>query len=83
LPKYSPTQIKIVISQYKKLTKQAGGDSTLVVAHRFFWAYVSGSKEAANHLNTFEKRFGPFDGAIAEEFDDLWAAYKLYKLLCV
>jgi len=79
LPKYSPTQIKSVITQYNKLTRQASGDSTLLIAHRLFWAYVSGSKEAANHLNTFEKRFGPFDGAIAEEFHDLWATYKLYK----
>src|SRR6188508_2744384 len=46
LPKYSPTQIKTVINEYKKLTKQSGGDSTLLIAHRLFWAYVSGSKEA-------------------------------------
>ena len=79
LPKYSPTQIKTVINEYKKLTKQSGGDSTLLIAHRLFWAYVSGSKEAANYLNSFEKRFGPFDGAIVEEFHDLWATYKLYR----
>ena len=79
LPTYSPTQINTVISQYKKLTKQVGSDSKLLIAHQLFWAYVSGSKEAAKHLNTFEKSFGPFDGAIAEEFHDLWAKYKLYR----
>jgi hypothetical protein len=80
LPKYSTTQIKTVLKQYNGLARQADGDSILLVAHRLFWAYVSGSREAAKHLDDFEKHFGPFDGAIAEEFHHLWATYKLFKL---
>ncbi len=79
LPKYSTTQVETAIKQYDLLTNQTSGDSTLLVAHRLFWAYVSGSKEAEKLLESFEKRFGPFDGAIAEEFHDLWATYQLYK----
>lgn len=79
LPKYSKAQVNSVIKQYAQLTKQTNGDTVLLVAHRLFWAYVSGSKEAATLLNNFEKKLGPFDGAIAEEFSDLWATYKIYK----
>jgi hypothetical protein len=79
LPKYTTKQIETVITQYRLVTKQSDADSILLIAHRLFWAYVSGSKEAANHLNSFETRFGPFDGAVAEEFHDLWATYQLHK----
>ncbi len=79
LPKYSTTQVETAIKQYGLLTNQTSGDSTLLVAHQLFWAYVSGSKEAAKLLDSFEKRFGPFDGAIAEEFHDLWSTYQRYK----
>jgi hypothetical protein len=79
LIKYTPTQIRSVINQYQNLKKIETADDMLLVAHRLFWAYVSGSKEAERYLNSFEKHFGPFDGAVAEEFHDLLATYKLYR----
>ena len=80
LPKYSSSQIENVLKQHNQLTKKAGGDSILLVAHRLFWAYISGSKKAETFFKNFEKNFGPFDGHIAEEFHELWSTYKLYKL---
>lgn len=78
LPVYSAVQIKKVLSQYAKLTRE-NGDSILLVSHRLFWAYVSGSKEAEQGLLRMERKFGPFDGAIAEEFEEIRASYELYK----
>ncbi|MGC4101197.1 hypothetical protein [Ferruginibacter sp.] len=79
LPKYTTTVIRRILNSYNKLTKQTAGDSILLTAHRLFWAYVSGSQRAGRYLDSFEKKFGPFDGAVAEEYHDLWSTYQLYK----
>ena len=78
IKKYSKTQIKKVFEEYKKLSK-GNYEHTLEVASMLFWAYVSGSKEAESYLKEVQKKFGPFDGAIAEEWDDVWATYKHWK----
>jgi len=80
LPKYSAAQIKVVLSQYAKLKLPMDNhDTMLLVAHRLCWAYISGSSAAERCLREMEKKFGPFDGAIKEEFDDIWGTYLLWK----
>ena len=80
LPRYSANQIKTVLSQYAKLTLPINNhDTMLLVAHRLCWASISGSGAAERHLQEMEKKFGPFDGAIKEEFDDIKGTYLLWK----
>lgn len=76
--KYSKKQILQVFQKYKELTK-GNYDNIVNVANMLFWAYVSGSKEAEVYLKSFPEKFGPFDGAIAEEWDDISATYELWK----
>jgi hypothetical protein len=79
LPKYSAARIKKVLDQYSKLKVAGNYDTMLEVAHRLCWAYISGSKEAEKCLQKIKSRFGPFDGGIAEEFDEIWGRYELWK----
>jgi len=80
LPRYSANQIKTVLSQYAKLKLPMNNhDTMLLVAHRLCWAYISGSGAAERHLQEMKKKFGPFDGGIKEEFDDIWGTYLLWK----
>ena len=79
LPKYRNAEISKVLMSYNRMTRKSEGDSILLTAHKLFWAYVSGSKIAGKYLDGFEKKFGPFDGAVAEEYQDLWATYQHYR----
>jgi len=79
LKNYSDLQIHEVLDEYKKLKKDGNYEHLLLVANRLFWAYVSGSKEAEAKLMTMEQKFGPFDGAIAEDWKDLLATYEHWK----
>ncbi|MES2704316.1 MAG: hypothetical protein V4649_16865 [Bacteroidota bacterium] len=80
--KYSAGEIKEVISKYNRLNSATrNADEIIVVSKMLFWAYVSGSKEAETYLNTIEKKFGPFDGGISEEWSDLVATYSHWKAL--
>ena len=76
---YTVQEIKQVAGQYAALAKPRNYDHLLLVAHRLFWAYVSGSRQAGKDLETCYKRFGPFDGAVSEEFDAVMAAYRYYR----
>jgi hypothetical protein len=78
LPKYSTARINTVLRQYAHLTGK-DNDSVNLVAHWLFWAYVSGSSQAEKYLRGMKSKFGPFDGAIAEEFEETWATYELWK----
>jgi hypothetical protein len=49
------------------------------MADKLFWAYVSGNEQAGKYLDTYESKFGPFDGHTAEEFAELWKIYLSYK----
>ncbi len=80
LRKYSAAEIKIVLAQHEALTTK-DYEYVLLIGHRLFWAYVSGSKQAGVYLENFRNKFGPFDGAIAEDFSDLIATYMHYKRL--
>lgn len=82
LPKYSPTQISWVLNKYKtikNINEYRINDNDISIAYMLFWAYVSGSKEAEKCFLQIEKKFGPFDGGIAEQWDDLSALYSHYK----
>ena len=78
LPHYSAAQIQAVLHQYATLTGN-DADSINLVAHRLFWAYVSGSSRAEQSLQHIKQKFRIYDGAVAEEFDDTWALYQLWK----
>ena len=77
-PGYSSAQINTVLQQYTKLSGR-NYDSILLVAHRLVWAYISGSSKAEKYLQQMKTKFGPFDGAIAEEFEEVCATYELWK----
>jgi hypothetical protein len=78
LPRYSAAQIHTVLHQYATLTGD-NADSVNLVAHRLFWAYVSGSSSAGQCLKHIKQKFKIYDGAVAEEFDNTWALYQLWK----
>jgi hypothetical protein len=79
LRKYSPTEIKKALLQFEHLKKIYNSEKTLLVGHRLFWAYVSGNKKAGQYLEKLNENFGPFDGATAEDYDQLIVTYKHYK----
>jgi len=77
---YTTDQVKQAIAGYRQLHKPVTNyDACLLALHRLFWAYVSGSREAGTLLEQAEEKLGPFDGAVAEEFEDLIAVYEHYK----
>lgn len=76
--KYSKKQILQILQQYKKITK-GNSDYTITVANRLFWSCVSGSKKAEELLLSLPIKFKDFDGAYAEDFDDIVGNYKLWK----
>ncbi len=49
------------------------------VANMLFCAYMSGSKEAENCLLTVTGKFAPFNLAIQQEWDEIFATYKSWK----
>lgn len=79
LKKYSPNEIKKVMTEFEQLHINNNKESILLIAHRLFWAYVSGNKKAGKYLEDFENRLGSFDGANAQDFHDLISTYKHYK----
>ena len=79
LTKYTSVEIENVLKEFKASNKRFSGDKILLLGHRLFWAYVSDSKLAGQYLEKLEDKFGGFDGAIAEEYEDLIATYQHYK----
>lgn len=80
IKKYTKVQLESVIDQYKTL-RRGNYDTTMHVANKLFWGYVSGSKKAERILQKIENNFGPFDGAIAEEWKDIIGTYRNWKHL--
>ena len=78
--KYTKTEIQKVFALYKDLKKE-NSEHVIDVADMLFWAYVCGNQDAEKAFTQIEKKFGPFDGAVAEEWDVTLAAYKNYKRL--
>lgn len=81
LRKYSDFEIEKVLNEYRTTQnyKILNFDKILLIGHRLFWAYASGSKKAGQYLEDFENKYGPFDGAISEEFNDIFTTYEHYK----
>ena len=79
LTKYTSVEIEKVLKEFKANNKNFSGEKMLLLGHRLFWAYVSGSKLAGQYLEKLDNKFGGFDGAIAEEYKDLIATYQHYK----
>lgn len=79
---YTERQIKSTIQTYNSTTKDKyprNYEERLLIAYQLQWAYISGSIEAGNLLETFEKKFGPFDGAISEDFNTIYTTYQHIK----
>jgi len=77
---YTTGQIRQAIAGYRQLHQPiVDYDACLLAMHRLFWAYVSGSEEAGTLLERAERELGPFDGAVAEEYESLIAVYGHYK----
>ena len=53
LKKYSKVEIEKTLNEYKKTKKNNDYDKNLLLGHRLFWAYVSGSKKAGEYLEKF------------------------------
>lgn len=82
LPRYSTVQVGEVLRKYNdilELKKKNYYDSIIVISDMLFWSYVSGNKQAEKYLTQVEKIAGPFDGAISEEWNEIWMLYLNYK----
>lgn len=78
LIQYSDTDIRKSITAFKKASN-GNNEANMQIADQLFCAYVSGSIEAEACFNKFEKKLGPFDGAIAEQWEELKTLYQRYK----
>jgi hypothetical protein len=76
--KYSSQQIQDAIIEYKSLPKTSN-EQTIHVANMLFCAYISGSKEAEGYFTSIPGKFGPFDGVISQEWDDIFTTYQDWK----
>ncbi len=81
LKKYTKAEIDKVLKDYITTEKSTNFDKILLLGHRLFWAYVSGSKKAGKYLDNFYKKYEVFDGAISEEYSDIIETYELYKTM--
>jgi len=80
LRKYTNKEINQVLVNFEKIKEPISNfDDYLVAVNRLFWAFVCGSKKADNYLAVLKKKYGTFDGAVAEEFDMLITTYENYK----
>ena len=68
--KYSEDEIKTTIAEFKSASGKMD-DYKIEIANRLFISILSGSKKAKECFNSFKRKFGPLDGAHAEEFRDL------------
>jgi hypothetical protein len=68
--KYSEQEIKTTITEFKEANGKMD-DYKIVIANRLFISILSGSRKAKECFNNFKRKFGPLDGAHAEEFSDL------------
>jgi len=78
LVQYSTADIRKALAAFNSASK-GNTEVNMKIADQLFCAYLSGSTEAETSFNTFEKRLGPFDGAIAEQWKELKVLYRRYK----
>ena len=46
-----------------------------------FCAYISGSEDAEGYFNSIPGKFGPFDGVLSLEWDNIFTTYQDWKNL--
>lgn len=75
--KYNQYEIQSVYKSYEN--EKAGIDSRkMTIANKLLIATISGDKKARQYFNEFKNKFGPLDGAFAEEYNDLKAMIELW-----
>jgi hypothetical protein len=75
--KYTPAEIQAVLKAYET-AKPGPDESEMGIANKLFIATISGSNTARQYFKEFEIKFGPLDGAFAEEYSDLKAMLELW-----
>lgn len=75
---YNNEQVKISIDKFHRTIK-GNTEDNINIAERLFCSYVSGSTEAEHYLKEVPLKLGPFDGAIAEQWNILWDLYLQYS----
>jgi hypothetical protein len=79
LPKYSPTQIGVVLSLYDQHNVNDNSDAVAELADKLLLCALSGSKQAENDLRNFSKKFKNLDGATAESYDNTYRMFQLWQ----
>lgn len=75
--KYTKAETLTVLKSYES-AKPGLDDSKMEIANKLFIATISGDKKGRQYFKEFKTRFGPMDGAFAEEYNDLTAMLKLW-----
>lgn len=75
--KYSLGEIQSVLKTYETATPGLD-ESKMEIANKLFIATISGDKIARQYFKEFKNKFGPLDGAFAEEYSHLAAMLKLW-----
>ena len=75
--KYGLHEIESVIKEYEI---SGGGidDRKMLISDKLFIATISGDKKARKYFYEFKNKFGPLDGAFAEQYEELTAMLKIW-----
>ena len=75
--KYNQYEIQSVYKTYENAEADID-DRKMSIANKLFIATISGDKKARQYFTDFKRKFGPLDGAFAEEYKDLRAMIELW-----
>lgn len=75
--KYRQDEIQSVLKSYAT-TDYELNESKMEIANKLFVATISGNKEARQYFQEFSGKFGPLDGAFAEEYSALTTMLELW-----
>jgi hypothetical protein len=75
--KYTQDEIQAVLKTYET-ARPGPDDSKMGIAYKLFIAIISSDKKARQYFKEFKNKFGPLDGAFAEEYNDLTAMLQLW-----
>ena len=70
--KYTTSETQNVLKTYER-AKAGFDESIMVIANKLFMASISGDTKARQYFTDFKTKFGPLDGAFAEEHNALTA----------
>lgn len=74
---YSQNEIQSVLKAYE-MAKTGLDESKMEIANKLFMATISGDKKAREYFKEFKNKFGPLDGAFAEEYSALTSMLELW-----